>query len=98
MTNLIMIGISFVAGLAIGGGAVMMWINQRKVPLDKWTDRYKVNADALANADTRVPIGILDTACDPPFQVCQVTMFTEEQHERVGFSQWVEEALNSYRG
>ncbi len=98
MTNLIMIGISFVAGLAIGGGAVMMWINQRKIPLDKWTEKYKVNEDDLAAGDRHVPIGILDTDCVPPYQVCQVTMFSEEQHERVGFSQWVEEALNSHRG
>ena len=97
MTTLVMMGISFVAGLTIGGGAVMMSINQRKIPLDKWTNRFKVNADALSTADTQVPIGILDTACDPPYQVCQITMFSEEQGERSGFAHWVEEALNGHR-
>jgi len=37
MTNLIMIAIPFIAGIAIGGGLVMMFINQRKIPLDQWT-------------------------------------------------------------
>ena len=98
MTNLIMVGISFVAGFAIGSGAVMMWINQHKIPLDKWTERFEVDEQDLAAVDGQTPIGIIDTVCSPPIQVCQVTMFSEDQRERAGFSRWVEDALNSHRG
>ena len=98
MTNLIIIGISFFAGLAIGGGTVMMWINQRKIPLDKWTDSFRINEDDLASGETcKVPIRIMDVEHGDN-AICEVTMIEHDQHERAATARWVEEALNRHRG
>ena len=94
MTNLIIIGVSLVAGLVIGGGIVLMWINQRKIPLDPYTDRYRINENDLAYGTT---IGILDAEC-ANVEICQVTMLEYEKDERVRTAQWVQDALNRHRG
>ena len=96
MTVLLTHGIALIAGLTIGGGIVMMWINQRKIPLDPYTDRYKIDEDDLAG-DGR-PIGILDHEFANPVRICEITMEDYDQNERVKAAKWVEDALNRHRG
>lgn len=96
MTNLIIVSVALVAGLVIGGGVVLMWINQRKIPLDKWTERFKIDKDDLVGDGKS--IGILDCNFGRPVQICQITMKDYDQNERVSTAQWVEDALNRHRG
>jgi hypothetical protein len=93
---MIIIGVAFIAGLTIGGGCVMMFINQRKIPLDKWTESFKVNKDDLASGE-KLPIRIVDTEYGDNV-ICEVTMLEYDQNERVNTAQWVEDALNRHRG
>lgn len=97
MTNLIIVTVALVAGLAIGGGVVLMWINQRKIPLDPYTDRYKIDDDDLVGNDKN-PIGILDHEFANPLHICEITMEDFDQNERVQTAQWVADALNRHRG
>ncbi len=97
MTIVFAVGIAFIAGLTIGGGAVMIWINQRKIPLDKWTNRFKINGNDLLAPSSAAPIGILDAECDD-VEVCQITLWDSTDNERVGTAQWVAAALNRHRG
>lgn len=98
MTNLILIAVPFIGGLAIGGGGVMMWINQRKIPLDKWTESFHVSEDDLVGQDDNPrPIAILDTEYGNAM-VCQVMQLDQEPNERVQQARWIENALNRHRG
>tara|TARA_Y100000034_G_C6833749_1_gene376595 strand:- start:532 stop:840 length:309 start_codon:yes stop_codon:yes gene_type:complete len=98
MTALLFVLVPLVAGIAIGAGTMLVFINQRKVPLDQWTDRFKIDADDLAHGDNATPIGIVDDGFQTPSRFAEVTMFKHDQHERVAIAQHVVAALNCHRG
>ena len=95
MTNLLIVGIPFIAGIAIGAGFMLIAVNKRLIRLDPVRDQFTLDEQDLKDGDNSIKIGITDRWFGG--RVAEVTLLKEDQNERVGLARWMVDALNHYK-